>query len=122
VVELGSSLSGLPAQLRARIVEVLELLSDPAAQRRYRHGAANANLGAELINLWGDWYLPKGKNFRAAFSADELAALAQFDRVLSEVSARTPDPLPPFDTLSRTPPWQRLLKAAREALELLRTR
>jgi hypothetical protein len=122
VVELGSSLSGLPGQLRARIVEVLELVSDPAAQRRYRRGAGKANVGAELINLWGDWYLPKGKSFRAAFSADELAALGRFDRVLSDVSARTPDPLPPFDTLARTPAWQSLAQAAGDALDILRAR
>jgi hypothetical protein len=113
-------LSGLSARLRTRIVEVLELLSEPAAQRGNGQGAADANLGAELINLWGDWYLPKGKNFRAAFSPDEIAALGQVDRVLSEVSARTPDPLPPFDTLARTPAWQGLARVARDALEMLR--
>lgn len=119
MVQLESSLSELPARLRARILEVLELYTDEAALRRLRKSTTVRDVGAELFNLWGDWYAPKGKDFRKAFSPAELAALVRFNRVLDDVAAKTPDPLPPVDVLVRSPEWQRLAAAARSALEHL---
>jgi hypothetical protein len=113
-MELGEQAA---ANLRSSIREQLELLADPAAQREYERNVPVARVAAELLCGWfDDLYHPESPTFQAAFSPQELDALADFNDVFSAAGAEIPDPLPQLAALQTSPAWSRVTSGAAKAL------
>lgn len=65
-----------PDHARESVRELLQLLSDPAAQRKYERDVPIANVPAELVCMWfDDLYHPE---LLTGFSESERKALADF--------------------------------------------
>lgn len=66
-------------------MELLELISDPIAQRSYEFDVSIADVPAELVSMWfDDLYHPKMPWFSEAFSDHELTKLASFHNFYSD--------------------------------------
>ncbi len=102
----------LSNNLRARVLEPLEMIADGDRQRKYQAGVPYVNVSAELFNQWDDFYHPSSERFRAGFDESELEALGRFHLILNEVSEQTPQQLPPLDEFISTDAWRRLAAAA----------
>src|SRR6516225_7641204 len=113
-------MSELSERLRTRLLEVLELVADETAQRAYQAAVPLVDAPAELFSLWDEVYFPDGDDFRSAFTDAELRALRAFHSVLEDVSASTPQHLPPLDEFVKTEAWRRLVTAAHVALAALK--
>jgi hypothetical protein len=113
-------MSELADRLRARVLEVLALIGDREAQRKYQENVPHVDVPAELFNQWEESFFPADDQFRSAFNDAELDALRRFDLIVDEVSAQTPKQLPPLDAFIRTDAWQRLSEGARAALRDVR--
>ena len=109
------------SHFRERIVEVLGLFSDPASQIEYQSNAPGVAVPGELFNQWDDWYRPTDPGFLKEFDQSEVAALAQFGRLVDEIVAATPQNLPPLKAFMQTEPWQQLRDGAKGMLHALNT-
>jgi len=70
---------------RAEIINLLRLLASEPAQLDYEKDVFNVDIIAELRCMWfDDQYHPEDAFFRSCFTADELTALAGFDRFYTE--------------------------------------
>ena len=105
--------------LRSGVVEMLELLADPAAQRTYERDAPLADAPAELICGWfDDLYHPSTAPFVAAFAERERQALAAFHAIF----AQHVDALPcdnGVHALQGDPRWSEITQAAAAARRAL---
>lgn len=106
-------------EFRGRIIEVLELISDPEAQLEYENRAPFVDVAAELFNQWDESYHPEDPCFLGQFGPGELAALEVFAGVVDEVAAATPAQLPPLGEFIKTKHWERLVFGARVALRMV---
>ena len=113
-------MSELSDRLRSRVLEVLALVADADAQRKYQASVPHVDVPAELFNQWEESFFPANDEFRSAFTDAELDALRRFELVVSDVSTQTPKQLPALDAFVRTAAWQRLSDAARATLQDLR--
>jgi hypothetical protein len=114
VSRLGTMSEAAPPQLiRDGIRSLLALLADANAQRDYEVRVPIADVPAELFCMWfDDQYHPDDAGFRAAFSPEELSALAQFDTQYRTIGEEL-KPLPgSVVDLQAKPGWTRLLRAA----------
>ncbi len=111
-------------RIRNRITEYFELASSYQEQRAYDAAGSIAFVPNEIINQWEYWV---NENWRGCcvtpvFSAEEQAAVADFDAVWNAVADETPNPLPPLECVIGTEPWERLRIAATGALCVFRVR
>ena len=107
-------------EFRGRIIEVLELISNPEAQLEYQKRASFVKVAAELFNQWDESYHPTDPCFLGQFGSSELAALAVFAGVIDEVADATPAQLPPLVDFMKTKHWERLVLSARVALSAVK--
>lgn len=105
--------------IRSRVVEELDLLSQPTQQVAYEASLTEGgHAPTELISgFCDDLYAPKSPNFVDAFSEEELKALAHLYGLLVEASKSRPASV--ADML-RTPQWRAVVSAARELAARLR--
>jgi len=79
------TLLGMPEEdrlhtTRRMLRQLLELIGDFSAQRKYERDVPIANVPAELVCDWfDDQYHPDARFFSDAFSSQERAALADFN-------------------------------------------
>ena len=110
----------LVAYIRSSIHEHLELLANTEAQREYERNVPSADVPAELFCVWfDDCYQPESLAFLAAFSPEELDALAAFTDLLTAAQAELPEPLPRLCDLQAHPAWGRVTSGATRALHRL---
>lgn len=110
------------ASVRARIVDVLELIADVQGQIRYQAAAPpGVNVSNELFNRWGDWYRASNPSLPAVFNRRELAALETFADLLDKAADETPPALPLIPEFMRSHAWGQLQSGAVKALVALAT-
>lgn len=110
------------ASIRARIVDVLELIADVQGQVRYQAAVPpGVNVSNELFNRWGDWYRASNPSLLGVFNRRELAALEAFAAVLDRAADETPPVLPLIPEFMRSHAWGQLQSAAVKALVALAT-
>lgn len=108
--------------LRARIVEVLQLVADKEAQLKYQADAPHVQVSNEIFNQWEDYYRPDTEEIRLAFAPDEQQALLDFNSVFDAVCEETPQVMPPIAEFVETTAWARYQNAAAEALKVIQRR
>ena len=102
--------------IRERVLEYLELLSQPSRQLEYETSVARADSHGELVSLFcDDLFRPKNKQFLDAFTEDEIRDLARLYGLLIESRQLRASSLA---DLLREPEWRRI---ARFAMELVAT-
>jgi len=108
-------------EIRAAVLEVLELISSKEKQIEYQKNVSLAQVPAELFCRWGDIYLFKDDpaTYKAIFSSSELNILEEFDAVLGSISEATPNELPLLTDFIATDEWKKLSDAAANALSKL---
>ena len=110
----------LKKTLRKNVIETLQLLSEPALQKKYESDVPIAYVPAELFCLWyDDSYLPESDAFIEAFSEYELKVLANFTEVFDVVYEETDENPPDLEVLHSLPSFQIMMTAARKALREL---
>jgi hypothetical protein len=107
----------LSDNLRRRVLEVLALVADAEAQRKYQASVLHVNVSEELFNQWDDAFFPEDSHFISAFSSRELDVLRRFNAAMETVGETTPNSLPSLDAFMQTQAWHRLSDAARFALD-----
>jgi hypothetical protein len=102
--------------VRDRVLEYLELLSQPSRQIDYETSAPRANGHGELVSWFADeLFQPKSQQFLDAFTENEIKDLARLYGLLIESRQLRASSL--VDLL-REPEWRRI---ARFAMELVAT-
>jgi hypothetical protein len=112
----------LPSHVRGYIVGYLNVAVDEAAQHDYQARVPYVSVSNELFNQWEDLYHPDWDPFRAAFTADEAAALAEYNEALDSLAQRTPQTVPPLDEFAASPEGRELRAAAAATLARLAPR
>ncbi len=109
-----------------RIMEHLELTSSFDAQREYQRNVPIADVPSEVMCIWHDDCVSAPIDAEhypdPAFTQAERDAMAEYDRVSSDVCEATPKRLPPLEATLRLPQWRRLRDAAAKALVVFRVR
>src|SRR5689334_17134815 len=102
--------------VRERVLEFLDLLSQPSRQLDYEARVASANSHGALVSRFcDDLFRPKSPSFLDAFTENEIKDLARLYGLLSESRQLRASSL---TDLLREPEWRRI---ARFALELIAT-
>jgi len=102
--------------VRERVLEYLELLSQPTRQLDYETSVPRANSHGELVSWFcNDLFRPKNREFLDAFSENEMKDLARLYGLLIESRQLRASSLA---DLLREPEWRRV---ARFATELVAT-
>ena len=98
--------------IRERVLEYLELLSQPARQLDYETSVPLANSHRELVRWFcDDLFRPKNQQFLAAFSETEIKDLARLYGLLIESGLLRASSLA---DLLREPEWRRIARFAQE--------
>ena len=98
--------------VRHRVVEYLELLSQPAQQIDYEARAAVANVHGQLVSKFcDDLFHPKSRQFLDAFTENEIKDLARLYGLLIESGLLRASSL---TDLLREPEWRRIARFAKE--------
>jgi hypothetical protein len=109
--------SSPPAVIREQVRSLLALLADAKAQRDYEVNVPVANVPAELLCMWfDDLYHADDAGFRAAFSSDELSALARFDQQYRTIADEIGPMSGSVADLQAKSAWTRWLGVAAAAL------
>ena len=104
---------------RSVILDLLALLADPAAQRRYEVAVPIANVPADLVCMWlDDGYHPDSSWFIEAFSPGERERLADFNRVFEAISQSLPTD-GGVSALQAASGWDTVCRVAAETLAAL---
>ena len=113
------SLTGLQLTLRRNVIEHLRLLSSVEEQLQYQQEVPLINVVVELICGWfDDDYLPESKAFSQAFSAQELAAMSEFNKAFDCILSTALHKEPPrIEDFIKTSEWAHLSQAASVALQ-----
>jgi hypothetical protein len=112
----------LGSRMRALVVDYLKLAANEAAQHAYQAGVPYVSVSNELFNQWDDFYHPNSDEFLAALTADEVAALAEYDEVLDSLAQRTPQTVAPLDVFAASAEGRELRAAAAATLARLAPR
>jgi hypothetical protein len=97
-------------------MEYFDLAADPAA---------HAQFGPDyVINFWQDW---QSQSLSEAypdpvFTAQERAAMADFELAWQAAAESTSNPMPDLATLSTMPVWQHFVASAQAALAIFQIR
>ena len=111
-------------RVRNRIIEYLELAASYEDQRDYEAAVPIAHVPYEVINQWED-NLPHGPTAiiePTVYSAQELDALKQFDRVWRAAADEVPDDYPTLEQVQSMDAWKRLRSEAAKALAVFARR
>lgn len=117
----GTSRRVVEQRIRNRIIEYLELAGSFEAQREYDR-AAPIHVPYEVINQWQDWIPSLPWDLSDVYSAAEIEALENVQRVWADAADAVPDDYPTLDSVQRLPAWQRLRDEACAALEIFARR
>ncbi|MEO0594223.1 MAG: hypothetical protein AAFZ38_11640 [Myxococcota bacterium] len=109
----------LASNIRRRVFEVLELISDERSQRSYQDRAPMVQVSSELFNQWEEVHHPDTEEWRLAFGPDERSVLRSFNSTFEEVCEATPQLLPSLSEFMDTESWRIYRDAAKSALEEL---
>lgn len=101
---------------REELEDLLRLLADFDAQRRYQADVPRVNVPAELFNQWDDLFRLQR---RVEFTESEWAAVETFAVELDRIASETPNDLPPLEVCIRSVHWQALQAGATMALARL---
>jgi hypothetical protein len=102
------------------ILRLLRLLSSEEEQLAYERNVPHVDITAELRCMWfDDEYHPDDAFFRSCFSADELAALAEFHRFYDEQKHRLPQSQGTVRTWLASPVWREIMLEAKKASDRL---
>lgn len=102
---------------REEIEDLLVLLADFDAQRRYQARVPAVDVPAELFNQWDDVYR---KDARTEFTHEEWAALEAFSQDFERIARETPRHLPPLEQCINSRQWTEMQQAASATLTRLR--
>ena len=98
--------------IRERVLEYLELLSQPSRQLDYETSIPLANSHRELVRWFcDDLFRPKDQQFLAAFTENEIKDLARLYGLLIESRQLRASSLA---DLLREPEWRRVARFAKE--------
>lgn len=107
-----------PDRCRASIIESLWILASKRIQLEYQERVPFAPVQVEIFCQWEDLYCPSVKTFEDAFSEEERACLAAFEKLIDEVCAQEID-FPSLDDYQSSSICQRVSAAALETLAFL---
>jgi hypothetical protein len=103
---------------KPEIVRLLRLLASEEQQLAYERDVPIADVPAELCCMWfDDQYHPDDSFFCSCFTADELAALAEFDRFYGEQKRLLPEDKGTIRTWLASSVWRAVMRKACETLE-----
>ena len=98
--------------VRQRVLEYVELLSQPSRQLDYETSVPRADSHAELVRWFCDaLFRPKSRAFLDAFTENEIKELARLYGLLIESGLLRASSLA---DLLREPEWRRIARFARE--------
>lgn len=106
-------------RVRNRIIEYLQLASSFEEQRKYeRNAPAFVDIPGEVIEQWADWGAvdPQRGPISDVFTAEEVAAMKEYDRVWDDVADRLDWPVGGIAAAQQLPEWDELRRAATAAL------
>lgn len=109
------------ARIRNRIMEYLQLVSSAAQQKDYQRRVPDVNVPTELICSWEDWMPIEvgAQEFTPpVYSAEEYEAIERYCRTWEVVAAATPKEMPSLEEFIGAPEWERLKRAAEDALSV----
>ena len=102
---------------KPHIIEILEMLASEEQQLAYERNVPHVDITAELLCMWfDDLYHPSDAFFRSCFTADELAALAEFHRFYDEQSKRLPESQGTVRTWLASSVWREIMQKAHETV------
>ena len=103
--------------VRERVIEYLELLSQPSRQIDYETSVPRANGHGELVSWFSDeLFQPKSQQFLDAFTENEIKDLARLYGLLIESRLLRASSLA---DLLREPEWRRIVRFAKELAAML---
>jgi hypothetical protein len=107
-------------RVRNRLIDYLEVAASFDEHRRYQATAPTLHVPDEVVHQWQDWISEEWPTqlVEPVFSAEERSAIAQFDALWKDVTARLPQPLPGIDALCAQPEWQQLQQGAATLLQI----
>ena len=102
---------------KAALVQLLRLLASMEDQLAYENNVPHVDITVELQCMWfDDLYHPDDETFRCWFTPEELAALAEFDRVYREQKSSLAPSLGTVRTWLNSPCWWDIMLTARITL------
>jgi len=110
-------MTALQRNHRQELLRVLRLLASRDEQLRYQSAVPYVPVSVELFCRWDACYGPRHHAwFLDVHSPPELAALDDFQRVITSVRSDLPERLPPIEDFVTMPQWQRFASGAAAAL------
>lgn len=108
-------------RIRNRIIEVLELVADSEAQRKYD---LTYSAGDAVFIWWEEWFDPEDLDYYAPplYTLEERQALIDFHKVWERACEQTPARLPAIEQVQEWPIWQELTQAGDAALAVFKER
>jgi hypothetical protein len=99
------------------IIDLLQLLASEERQLAYEQKVPHVDITAELVCMWfDDLYHPKDAFFISCFSADELAALAEFHQFYDQQNDLLPESMGTVRTWLADRSWREIMEKAQETL------
>lgn len=106
-------------QCRQSVIAVLGVLSSSQKQLAYERDVPSIPVTDELLSMWfDDTYLPDSPAFQKSFSAQELLALADFNKFFDEHIEDLQDKGRVSDWL-KIETWQQIIQRAEKVLALI---
>jgi hypothetical protein len=106
--------------LRQQGIEILRLISSVDKQIEYERDVPIANVPSELVCQWfDDFYHPRSPQFKAAFDAEELNRLADFNDYFHKRFKNLPGNL---EEMHRCEEWREIQVRAGTLVEWLASR
>ncbi|HMC98220.1 MAG TPA: hypothetical protein VKG92_11230 [Flavobacteriales bacterium] len=99
------------------IIDLLQLLASEERQLAYEQNVPHVDITAELVCMWfDDQYHPTDALFASSFSADELAALAEFHQFYDQRNDHLPESKGTVRTWLADHSWRAIMGKAQETL------
>jgi len=110
-------MSGSTSDRKPVVIELLKLLASEENQLAYERNVQHVDITSELVCMWfDDLYQPHDAFFISCFSADELAALADFDQFYDQRIGHLPESKGTVRTWLADSSWREVMAIARETL------
>lgn len=110
----------LAKNIRTRIIEIIDLLSDYDQQVEYARTVGDNIAITEMICMWfDDNYHPDSDNFIKTFSENELMKLKEFNDYYDSIVNKIPDQ--DIKTLHIDQKWEKLVQKANQLRNELKT-
>lgn len=99
------------------IIDLLQLLASEERQLVYEQNVPHVDVTAELVCMWfDDLYHPNDAFFTSCFSADELAALAEFHQFYDQRDDLLPESMGTVRTWLADGSWREIMGKAQATL------